>query len=402
MAAATSFVLGLDLGTTSVKACLVDVHTRKVVAKQSKDTQAGEGAEQDVSKIISAVHNCLGRIPRDLLKNVTKIGICGQMHGVLLWNRETAWNTLQTSSSDRFELGKGPLSPLYTWQDSRCSPEFLSELPKPESHLRIATGYGCATLLWKLKNEPEELTQYNCAGTIQDFLVAMLCDLDCPVMSIQNAASWGYFNTLDKTWNLNVLESVGFPIRLLPKVVDPGSAAGTLSKAWYGIPRGTEVLTALGDMQCSVLSTLASETACTAVLNISTSAQLSFPMPADFTPPDTQSAIEYFPYFNNCYLAVAASLNGGNVMASFVRMLQSWMHDLGFGVPQGLIWDKMLTLVKQPTSSEQSMTIIPTLFGERHFSKPPCAEVLNITPQNISLRNVAKALFEGLIANLHK
>lgn len=402
MATTATLVLGLDLGTTSVKACLVDIQTRKVVAKQSKDTQAGEGAEQDVSKVVSAVHNCLGRIPRDLLKNVTKIGVCGQMHGILLWNQETAWNTLQNSSSERFELGKGPLSSLYTWQDSRCTPEFLSGLPKPDSHLRIATGYGCATLLWKLKNEPEELAMYCCAGTIQDFLVAMLCDLKSPVMSIQNAASWGYFNTQDKTWNLDILKSVDFPTHLLPKVVDPGSVAGTLSKSWYGIPSGTEVFTALGDMQCSVLSILASEPTCTAVLNISTSAQLSFPMPHDFTPPDTQSAIEFFPYFTNRYLAVAASLNGGNVMASFVRMLQSWMHDLGFGVPQGLIWDKMLTLAKQPTSTEQAMTIIPTLFGERHLSKMPAAEVSNITSQNINLRDVAKSLFEGLITNLHK
>ena len=29
----------------------------------------------------------------------------------------------------------------------------------------------------------------------------MLCGLDSPVTSIQNAASWGYFNTVDKTWN---------------------------------------------------------------------------------------------------------------------------------------------------------------------------------------------------------
>jgi len=54
----SSFVLGIDLGTTSVKVCLVDANSLKVVAKQSKDTQAGEAAEQDVSKIVSAVHNC--------------------------------------------------------------------------------------------------------------------------------------------------------------------------------------------------------------------------------------------------------------------------------------------------------------------------------------------------------
>ena len=68
------------------------------------------------------------------------------------------------------------------------------------------------------------------------------------------------------------------------------------------------------------------------VLNISTSAQLTFAMPAGFTPacvPDALSPISYFPYFNGSYLAVAASLNGGNVMANFVGMLTGWMKELG-------------------------------------------------------------------------
>ena len=68
-----------------------------------------------------------------------------------------------------------------------------------------------------------------------------------------------------------------------------------------------------------------------AVLNISTSAQLAFAMSRDFVPPclDCTSAIEYFPYFDDRYIAVAASLTGGNVMAAFVHILQQWTHDLG-------------------------------------------------------------------------
>ena len=67
------------------------------------------------------------------------------------------------------------------------------------------------------------------------------------------------------------------------------------------------------------------------VLNISTSAQLAFQMEDSFVPPplDVTSAIEYFPYFKGRYLAVAASLTGGNVMAQFVKMLQQWTHELG-------------------------------------------------------------------------
>lgn len=68
------------------------------------------------------------------------------------------------------------------------------------------------------------------------------------------------------------------------------------------------------------------------VLNMSTSAQLTFSMPADFSPasvPDSFSPIAHFPYFQNTYLAVAASLNGGNVLATFVAMLTSWMKEFG-------------------------------------------------------------------------
>lgn len=65
---------------------------------------------------------------------------------------------------------------------------------------------------------------------------------------------------------------------------------------------------------------------------MSTSAQLTFSMPADFTPagvPDALSPITYFPYFQNTYLAVAAALNGGNVLAAFVGMLTTWMKEFG-------------------------------------------------------------------------
>lgn len=55
-------------------------------------------------------------------------------------------------------------------------------------------------------------------------------------------------------------------------------------------------------------------------------------MPSGFQPaqtPDPAAPVAYFPYFDRTYLAVAASLNGGNVLATFVHMLVQWMADLG-------------------------------------------------------------------------
>ena len=64
----------------------------------------------------------------------------------------------------------------------------------------------------------------------------MLCDLDMPKMSTQNAASWGYFNTETNEWNREILETNAFPVHLLPDIVQPGSLAGTLKRSWHGIP----------------------------------------------------------------------------------------------------------------------------------------------------------------------
>lgn len=98
------------------------------------------------------------------------------------------------------------LSHLYTWQDRRCSKEFLATLPKPDSRLRVASGYGCVTYLWLLHNQRQMLAteQYDCVGTVMDFVVAAICDLALPVTSDQLAASFGYFNVESRTWNTDM------------------------------------------------------------------------------------------------------------------------------------------------------------------------------------------------------
>lgn len=74
---AGTLILGIDIGTTSVKVCLVDPRSKQVISRQAKDTQANvpsdlgsEGNKQDVPKIISAINSCVSRLPKDQLKQV--------------------------------------------------------------------------------------------------------------------------------------------------------------------------------------------------------------------------------------------------------------------------------------------------------------------------------------------
>uniref|UniRef100_A0A1A7WU72 Sedoheptulokinase n=1 Tax=Iconisemion striatum TaxID=60296 RepID=A0A1A7WU72_9TELE len=154
----------------------------------------------------------------------------------------------------------------------------------------------------------------------------------------------------------------------------------------------------MGDFQCSVYSCISAPT--DAVLNISTSAQLTFSMPADFTPPDSaqlESSISYFPYFNSSYLAVAASLNGGNVLATFVETLTSWMGELGAELSDSCLYEKLIRCALNQETSD--LMVSPTLLGERH--NPLClGQVTNISTSNLSLGHVFRALCRGVVSNI--
>ncbi|KAM4619907.1 sedoheptulokinase [Polymixia lowei] len=396
----SKYVLGIDIGTTSIKAVLLEPSSKAIAASYSLPTTSDcinntvlQAKEQDTCQIIRSLNECIAFLPRDKLQNVNRIGVSGQMHGVLFWkdNSGCEW------SNRDFFIAKDT-SQLITWQDGRCTSSFLSSLPKPDSHLSLATGFGCTTIFWYMKHRPEILADFTVAGTIQDYVVSMLCGLEKCVMTAQNAASWGYFNTTANQWNIDILEDAGFPLHLLPQCVASGCLAGQTCSEWHGIPAHTPVGAALGDFQCSVYSCMTSRT--DAVLNISTSAQLTYAMPADFQPPDVPqpaSSISYFPYFDGSYLAVAASLNGGNVLATFVGMLGEWMKELGVEVSDSSLYEKLIRCALSQENSD--LRVSPTILGERH--NPLClGQVANISTSNLSLGDVTRALCRGILENI--
>ena len=132
--------LGIDLGTTSVKICLLDTDTQSEVFSTSEPTkasiiglEAGKD-EQDVNKIIDAVHVCLMRITDKTRADVRCIAVTGQMHGVVFWNSESQ------TKLDASRPAAIRTSNLYTWQDQRATSDFLDSLPQPDSHQNLSTG----------------------------------------------------------------------------------------------------------------------------------------------------------------------------------------------------------------------------------------------------------------------
>ncbi|XP_076453153.1 sedoheptulokinase-like isoform X2 [Babylonia areolata] len=398
------YTLGIDLGTTSIKVAIVDavgrvVENVTVPSLASVPSSAGEERqEQCPFTIWSALQAGLRQLDPDNQVKVQAIGVSGQMHGLLLWQGSKSWQSIDDQTR---HIKLRNLSHLYTWQDQRCSQQFLSSLPKPDSSLRVASGYGCVTLLWLLQNEQcyLEKEQFTCAGTVMDFVVAAICDLERPVTSDQLAASFGYYSVPSRSWNIDILKSCGFPVEVLPEVRQAGQVAGHLQQGLEHIPAGTPVLVALGDMQCSVLAAL--QRPSDAMLNISTSIQLSVQVDDD-AQSDTQlgEAVEVVPYFGSTRLAVVAGLNGGNVLTSFIKLLKRWLEELGFlgNMLDSAFFEKLLRL-GQESPEDSTLRMSPTLFGERHDPDLQ-ASLTGISAHNATLGALFRAASEGIVDNI--
>lgn len=148
-----------------------------------------------------------------------------------------------------------------------------------------------------------------------------------------------------------------------------------------------------------------------AVVNVGTSAQLILPLsskhPHGHLPPGLVSA----PYFGGDSIAVAASLNGGNVLSHFVGMLHSWLHDLGVsasnqaaGDAEESLWGRLsaLALAEAEAEAEKAPVVNGRLFGERH-AVGSGAEVVGIEPgPGLRLGAVFGAICLGVMRNLRE
>ena len=186
-------VLGIDIGTSSVKAVLIKENT--VIEEHSEPTNAQiaseveGGDEQNVQKIFDTLERVLQKFPTELLKSVSRLGICGQMHGVVLWK-----DNVKLSEKGQINVASD-VSSLITWQDNR---KFLSYTAES-----LCSGYGCTSIYWLYKYQPHILAYYTRAGTIMDLLVYILCNNDDVIMTSHNAYSWGCFDIESNQWEVS-------------------------------------------------------------------------------------------------------------------------------------------------------------------------------------------------------
>src|SRR5829696_6362903 len=151
-------LLGIDEGTTGVKAALFDEGLRPVrEARRDKVNRHPKPGwvEQDGEEVLQAVVEAVAELLESADEQVVACGLDHQGESVLAWDAET---------------GK-PLTPIVVWQDKR-SQEVLDRLGQHEAEIQELSGlpfdpyFSAAKLAWLLEHE-DAVQQAREAGTLR-------------------------------------------------------------------------------------------------------------------------------------------------------------------------------------------------------------------------------------------
>ncbi|MBR3502958.1 MAG: hypothetical protein IKO07_01790 [Clostridia bacterium] len=290
-------ILGLDIGTTTLSAAVLDADTRAALHTETQPgapfLPAPKGYErmQDPEETARRALALAGRLSREFAP--AAIGLTGQMHGVV---------PLDASGC--------ALGPLFTWQDGRGdldeggSP--LARRLSEEIGLPLATGYGLVTHAFNRRHGLYE----NAASlaTIGAYVGMRLTGRPAPLLHASDAASLGGYRADRYAFDGHAASVAG---GALPE--------STARGAWLGnTPSGVPVAVSIGDNQASFLGA-AEEPDHALLANIGTGGQISACAGRFVESPvfDTR------PFTAGRYLLVCSSLCGGRSYAILERFFRA-------------------------------------------------------------------------------
>lgn len=238
---------GIDLGTTNIKALLVD-ETGAVVARNGAPVDirhtADGGVEQDIEAIWSATLEALSGLGSGEQRAAVKaIGISSQ------------GGAMQITDS-----AGAPLGPVIGWMDGRGAryDADLNDRLGPEwfiQHLGHARSCLCLGQLLRLRSEsPELLAKDNRVGFVGDIVVSRLCGRGAHDASSLSIA-WLYNPSLGDA-DPDVLALAGISADQLPTLLGVRESAGGLLPAvaeQIGLPAGVPVSPAVHDQYAAAV-----------------------------------------------------------------------------------------------------------------------------------------------------
>ncbi len=244
------YVIALDQGTTSSRAVIFDEQARVVAMKSYEFEQIYPQpgwVEHDPAAILNTQTDALReavRISGISVEEIAAIGITNQRETTLIWDRATG----------------RPLHNAIVWQCRRTAP-IVKQLCEDglEEHIRRATGlvpdayFSGTKLKWLLdKLDLRDRAERGeiCFGTVDSFLAWNLISGHPHVTDATNASRTMLYNIHKNDWDDTLLQAMGIPRAMLPKVVDTSGVIGMLDTEILG--RAIPVAALAGDQHAAL------------------------------------------------------------------------------------------------------------------------------------------------------
>jgi xylulokinase len=380
--------LGIDLGTSAVKALVVDAEgqVRGTGGAEYPILRPRPGwAEQDPDAwwdaTIAAVRQAVGWTGGGT--TIAGVGFSGQMHGAVFLGEH-----------DR------PLYPAVIWADGRSAKqaEQVTALVGRERLIEIAgsplvTGFMAATMVWmrdekssvwwrtkRILSPKDELRRRMTGGFATDpgdASAALLCD-----------GRW-------RNWSPTLLDAVEAPSILLPQVKPSAAVVGEVTPEAaeaLGLPAGTPVVTGTGDAPSGLLGAGIVDPD-TMLLSLSTGAQVM--VPDDGFHPDLAgrthaycAALEPSPGHPGWY-QMGATLVAG--------MAMRWLRDEMLQLPAAGAYERMTGWAERSPLGAKGLLFLPYLVGERtpHMDAKARGAFLGLAAHH-DHGDVVRAVMEGV------
>lgn len=385
------YLLGYDIGSSSVKAALVDAVTGKTVAsdfypKTEMSMQAIQAgwAEQDPEmwwsnlKLANAsVLQQSGVNPAD----IKAIGISWQMHGLVMIDKE-----------------RKLLRPSIIWCDSRAVPygekafKSIGE-EKALSHLLNSPGnFTAAKLAWVKENEPELYEHIYRIMLPGDYIAMKLTgEIGVTVEGLSEGIFWDF---KENGLSQDVMDHFGFEKEMIPSLTPVFGIQGKVTEAVakeLGLHPGTPVSYRAGDQPNNALSLNVfnpgeiASTAGTSGVVYGVLDQVKY---------DPLSRVNIFAHVNHLpeqtRLGVLLCINGTGILNSWIKKNM---------VPADLGYNEMNQMAAQSTIGARGISVVPFGNGaERVLENRDTGSSFHGINFNIhSLSDLLRAAQEGIV-----
>lgn len=378
-----AYVLGIDLGTSSLKGTLVD-NDGKVRAIASSEyalshPKAGY-SEQNPKAWIKACSEVLGQLKQqvaDFTTGLAGISFSGQMHSLVLLD-------------ENFEV----LRPAILWNDVRTTEQcevimqtYGPELQQITGNIALE-GFTLPKILWVKEHEPEIWAKVRHILLPKDYLRWWLTgEL---AMDLSDAAGTLLLDLKHKRWSQALLEYFEIVPELLPSLVRSSEATGVLRKKIkqeFGFEKEVMTFSGGADNACAALGAgiLTPETG---LVSIGTSG-VFLRAQTGFT--DHQGKLHLFLHIvDNYYYAMGVTLAAGHSLNCF---RDTFAPEKSFA--------ELLENVGEIPVGAEGLLFTPYLVGERtpYFDSQIRGSFIGIDARH-TLDHFARAVLEGITFSL--